>query len=100
MRSHSLWILVGLAIAGLAARPASAAPPSAAPPSFAADILPFLKAHCFHCHGTEDGNNKAELTLSKYADDLSVQQDRKVWDNVLNMLRSGEMPPPERPRPP
>jgi len=68
--------------------------------SFPRDILPFLKTHCFHCHGTEDGKNKAELTLNKYTDDLSVQQDRKVWDNVLHMLQAGEMPPPERPRPP
>jgi hypothetical protein len=70
------------------------------PPTFARDVLPFLKAHCFHCHGTEDGKNKADLTLSKYTDDLSVQQDRKVWDNVLHMIRVGEMPPMERKRPP
>jgi hypothetical protein len=71
-----------------------------APPTFAKDVLPFLKAHCFHCHGTEDGKNKADLTLNSYTDDLSVQQDRKVWDNVLHMLRAGEMPPMERKRPP
>src|SRR5881397_3340041 len=69
-------------------------------PTFATDVLPFLKAHCFHCHGTEGGKDKADLTLSKYTDDLSVQQDRKVWDNVVHMLRSGEMPPMERQRPP
>src|SRR6185436_1807610 len=71
-----------------------------APPTFVKDVLPFLKAHCFHCHGNESGENKADLTLSKYTDDLSLQQDRKVWDNVLHMLRAGEMPPMERPRPP
>src|SRR5437763_16238558 len=70
------------------------------PPTFATDVLPFLQAHCFHCHGTQDGKDKADLTLSKYSDDLSVQQDRKVWDSVLHMLRTGEMPPMERKRPP
>ncbi|HEY2413739.1 MAG TPA: DUF1592 domain-containing protein [Pirellulaceae bacterium] len=69
-------------------------------PTFATDVLPFLKAHCFQCHGTEDGKDKADLTLSKYTDDLSVQQDRKVWDNVIHMLQNGEMPPMERKRPP
>ena len=69
-------------------------------PTFATDILPFLKAHCFHCHGTEDGKDKADLSLIKYTDDLSVQQDRKVWDNVIHMLQNGEMPPMERQRPP
>jgi hypothetical protein len=80
-----------------AARPAGGADVA----SFSRDVRPFLQKHCFHCHGKEDGGeNEAGLTLSKYQDDLSVQQDRKLWDNVLHMLRSGEMPPKERPRPP
>jgi mono/diheme cytochrome c family protein len=79
---------------------ASSKPADRQEPSFATDILPFLKQHCFHCHGKGDGQNEADLTLSRYTDDLSVQQDRKVWDNVLHMLRAGEMPPKERPRPP
>lgn len=77
-----------------------ASEPAAAEVSFAKNVLPFLKAHCFHCHGNVSGENKADLTLSKFTDDLSVQQDRKTWENVLHMLRMGEMPPAERPRPP
>src|SRR6476646_9327123 len=102
MRLASLGLPIVLAAASaiaLADDPA-ALKPEKVPPTFAKDVLPFLKAHCFHCHGAEDGKNKAELTLSKYSDDLSVQQDRKVWDNVLHMLRAGEMPPMERKRPP
>jgi len=87
-------------VPALADDTAAPKPGDASQPTFHRDILPFLKAHCFHCHGTPDGNNKAELTLDKYKDDLSVQQDRKVWDNVLHMLGNGEMPPMERPRPP
>ena len=80
--------------------PRPADPNAKAEVSFVRDVKPFLQKHCFHCHGKPDGDNEAELTLDKYADDLSVQQDRKLWDNVLHMLRSGEMPPKERPRPP
>src|ERR1044071_6289572 len=103
MRFASLGVLISFAIASaatLADDPAARKPDDKSPPTFAKDVLPFLKAHCFHCHGTEDGKNKADLPLSKYTDDLSVQQDRKVWDNVLHMLRAGEMPPMERKRPP
>jgi hypothetical protein len=85
------------------ARPAasnSQTPAGHQEPSFSRDILPFLEKHCFHCHGKTEGANEADLSLRKYTDDLSVQQDRKVWDNVLHMLRAGEMPPKERPRPP
>src|SRR5262245_7177711 len=102
MRLASLGLPIVLAAASaitLADDPA-APKPEKAQPTFTKDVLPFLKAHCFHCHGTEDGKNKADLTLSKYTDDLSLQQDRKVWDNVLHMLRTGEMPPMERKRPP
>src|SRR5882762_8528880 len=103
MRSASLGLLICLVTAGgrtLADDPAARKSDDNSPPTFAKDVLPFLKAHCFHCHGTEDGKNKADLTLNNYTDDLSVQQDRKVWDNVLHMLRAGEMPPMERKRPP
>ena len=102
MRLSSLGLLI-VFLAGTALRAEDAVPRKAeadSTPTFVRDVLPFLKAHCFHCHGTEDGKDKADLTLSKYTDDLSVQQDRKVWDNVLHMLRAGEMPPMERKRPP
>ena len=85
--------LLAVSVIALADDPAAPKTDEKKTPTFATDILPFLKAHCFHCHGAEDGKNKADLTLSKYTDDLSVQQDRKVWDNVIHMLRVGEMPP-------
>jgi hypothetical protein len=80
--------------------PAAAGAPAADKPpvTFEKDVLPFLKAHCYHCHG--NGKQEAELSLDKYQDDESVLRDRKVWENVQHMLRVGEMPPKERPRPP
>src|SRR5436190_21600615 len=103
MRSASLGLLISLTVASaiaLADDPVARKSDDAAQPTFAKNVLPFLKAHCFHCHGTEDGKNKADLTLSKYTDDLSVQQDRKVWINGLNRPRAAEMPRMGRKRPP
>jgi uncharacterized protein DUF1592/uncharacterized protein DUF1588/uncharacterized protein DUF1587/uncharacterized protein DUF1585/uncharacterized protein DUF1595/cytochrome c len=101
MRIASLGILVGLSwmCALTRADEPAARTGKEVVPTFKTDVLPFLEAHCFDCHGMKDGNNKADLKLSKYTDDEAVQQDRKVWDNVLHMLRSGEMPPMERKRP-
>lgn len=70
---------------------------SAAESTFQKDILPFLRTHCFACHG--NGKAKADLSFDKYRDDASVLNDRKVWENVRTMLKEREMPPPERPRP-
>jgi mono/diheme cytochrome c family protein len=76
----------------------SADPPAAAGEStFRKEVLPFLKSHCFACHG--NGKAKADLSFDKYRDDASVLSDRKVWDGVRHMLQAHEMPPPQRPQP-
>ncbi len=74
--------------------PPAAEPPATPPPTFAKDVVPFLKKNCYACHG--NGHKSGELSLDKFKDDEALQKDRKVWENVLHMLRSGEMPPKER----
>lgn len=66
-------------------------------PAFGRDGVSFLQKHCLHCHGEKV--KKAGLALHRYLDDAALLKDRKVWDNVRAMLRSGEMPPKPRPRP-
>lgn len=63
---------------------------------FQKEVLPFLAKNCFGCHG--NGESKADLSLDKYKDDLSLIKDRKVWDNVVNILEKHEMPPKENPQ--
>ena len=59
------------------------------------DILPFLKAHCFACHG--NGKAKAELSFDKFTDDTSVLADI-VEVHVANRdLRSVNVLTPPRP---
>jgi hypothetical protein len=79
------------------------APPSAAKKNepaarFATHVVPFLTKHCYGCHG--NGKKRGDLSLDGFADDEAVQKNRKVWENVLQMVRSGEMPPKDKPRPP
>jgi hypothetical protein len=77
--------------------PAADAPKEAAPLNFAKNGVAFLQQHCLRCHGEKV--QKADMSLAGYRDEASVLKDRKVWQNVLQMVRSGEMPPRERPRP-
>ena len=87
----------------IAPAPAALADETPAPPDgssksvYAKDILPFLKKHCFTCHG--DGKAKSGLSFDKFKDDDSVYQDRKTWDNVQHMVSNHEMPPESRPKP-
>jgi hypothetical protein len=64
---------------------------------FARDVKPFVEKHCVFCHNPE--KKKADLILSAYRDDLSVVKNRIVWQAVVKMVESGEMPPKSRPRP-
>ncbi len=71
--------------------------PGKSQPNFTKDVVPFLAKHCYACHG--NGKKRGGLELDKYQSEAALQKDRHVWENVLHMLRSGEMPPKERPRP-
>jgi mono/diheme cytochrome c family protein len=65
--------------------------------SFEKVVRPFLAQHCFTCHG--NGKSKGGIGLDRYADDESVLNDRKTWETVIKMIRTGEMPPKKQPRP-
>ncbi len=93
----ALTAVVGLQRASLGTGAPADQPAKEPAASFKNDVLPFLSKHCFACHG--NGKKRAGLSLDQFTDDESVQKDRKLWENVLYMLRGGEMPPPERPRP-
>jgi hypothetical protein len=96
-------LLLVLPLAGLAAwclfRPAGAAPPTekAAGTDFARAGLAFLDKHCVRCHGPKV--KRADLALHTFRTDSAVLAGRKVFQKVLDAVRSGEMPPKPRPRP-
>ena len=60
---------------------------------FAQEGLPFLKKYCFGCHANDEP--AAELALDAFTDNLSLIENRDVWDRVLDMLTTGQMPPSE-----
>ncbi|MCY3740804.1 MAG: DUF1592 domain-containing protein [Candidatus Poribacteria bacterium] len=63
------------------------------PSGFAQEGLPFLKKYCFNCHAGDEP--AAELALNAFSDDLSLIENRDVWDRVLDMVTTGYMPPSE-----
>ena len=88
-----LIVLAATLAAGAAVRSAAAASQEqpAAPPDRA-----MLDRYCLGCHN--DRLQTAGLSLQG-RDIGDVAADPAVWEKVLGKLRTGDMPPPDRPRP-
>lgn len=71
-----------------------------APPpvgDYARNGFAFLQKHCTGCHGEK--SRKADLTLHTYGDEATVMKGRKVLEQAIKMVTTGEMPPPKQARP-
>ena len=64
----------------------------------APDYAKFLAQHCVKCHS--GAKPKGEFAVEKLTSDFSERANRERWERVLEQLKSGEMPPKEKPRPP
>lgn len=66
-------------------------------PDFSNKGRAFLEKYCLTCHSGP--KPKAEVSLEPFRDSASVVKQRKLWDTVVKMIVSGEMPPKGKPRP-
>ena len=62
-----------------------------------AEIQTVLEQYCYECHGL--GIKKGGVALDQFDGPESARKDPKVWHAVLKNLRSGIMPPSDKPRP-
>ncbi len=58
---------------------------------------PFLRQHCYACHGPEKQEN--ELRFDTLTTDLSIHDALQAWQAIVDQLNLGTMPPEERPQP-
>ena len=70
--------------------------PSASASASTATLQPTLNQYCITCH------NRTRKTANLALDDLAARDiagNAQQWEKVVTKLRTGEMPPPGRPRP-
>jgi len=60
------------------------------------EIEPIVAEHCYGCHG--NGLKKGSVTLDAFATDEALFARPELWNNVLKNVRSGLMPPADKPR--
>jgi len=65
--------------------------------AFAKSVRPFLAKNCYGCHNARLQSGKLDLEAYKTAPSMTQESDR--WEDVLQKLRTGEMPPKGIPRP-
>jgi mono/diheme cytochrome c family protein len=64
---------------------------------FDKDVLPVFKTHCITCHGPE--KQESGIRLDNLSTDLiNDRAAAENWHEVLNVLKSGEMPPEDKPQ--
>src|SRR6476469_8640269 len=62
-----------------------------------AKVKAFVQAHCIECHGEKV--QKGDLDLHGFTDAASLVKDPETWEDVLDKVQAGEMPPKKKPRP-
>src|SRR5438270_12023890 len=60
-------------------------------------VKPVLSQNCYGCHNEE--KHKGGLSLAAFPDLEAVRGHHDIWKKVLPKLRSGEMPPEDKPQP-
>ena len=65
---------------------------------YAREIKPLLKQFCLECHST--AKQEGELDLERFAALADVRKGTRVWQKVVEMLDTNEMPPKDaKPQP-
>ena len=60
-------------------------------------IQPFLEQHCMQCHGSE--KQKGQLRFDQVHWEITTNDAAQRWQDVLDVLNGGEMPPEDEPQP-
>lgn len=97
--SRLLAVALGLGFGVLALGNAGPEPKPVAgrPADYPTVVQPLLKRYCLDCHSTKA--RKGSLDLERFASLREVRNDLKPWQQTLEMLETGEMPPRKKPQP-
>ena len=57
----------------------------------------FLEQHCFSCHTGDQP--AADLSLDAFTDNPSLIKNREIWERILDMVTTGQMPPSDSDQP-
>ena len=108
MRATTCLLLIvsvgAMSLPGLPGGRAFSGEPALAPiaanaplPAFVKDVQPLLTKYCFECHRGEKA--KGGLAFDTFRDERTAIGRPQAWEQVLDNLESGLMPPEGKPQP-
>jgi hypothetical protein len=69
----------------------------AATPDFGREVQPLVQQYCLRCHSTE--KQKGDIDLEQFTSTADFLRHPKPWEQVVEQLSLGEMPPKDKPQP-
>lgn len=60
-------------------------------------VFEFVSKHCLRCH--DEAEAAGDLDLHALRGQATFDESRESWERVVSKLSTGEMPPPDEPRP-
>ncbi len=95
----AIGVATSIAMASLPQPATGATEPPPVPIVFERQVRPILKAHCFQCHG-EDGEKQGGIDLRQrrlMVQTGALEKDHLSASELLNQVRSGDMPKKGKP---
>ena len=65
--------------------------------AFTGKIRPLMQEYCFGCHSAE--KHKGDLDLERFESFEAAKREPKVWQQLIEQIEAGEMPPEEKKQP-
>ena len=62
-----------------------------------AKLQPFLQQYCVRCHGPEKQNGQVRFDTGAW--EISTNDEAQRWQDVLDILNAGDMPPEDEKQP-
>ena len=78
-------------------RGGGAGPDSDLADTYVKRVQPLLKKYCFECHSKKA--HKGDLDLERFDSLIAIRKDLKPWQQLIEQVEAGEMPPKGKPQP-
>ncbi|HEX3313410.1 MAG TPA: DUF1592 domain-containing protein [Gemmataceae bacterium] len=95
--THRLSFLAVAIAVGLFAVIARSQAPQAPADDYTTKIRPLLVKHCLECHSTQ--KHRGDLDLERFITRATIRDDLHPWEQLLEQVEVGEMPPKGKPQP-